>query len=128
MAKKDASEKQTLYKVTTNVQKDGFRKHTPEDDPDPLEEFDEAWKVWAVANKIIVIVDGDAPQVEGETVVATDAPVYMEHWLGDPADAPEGTWEHKWRVEREAKSEEKADKAAEKAAKAPPKGASGDKE
>lgn len=110
-----AKEAGTLYRMKATIQKDGFGPHTPDDEPDPLAEFDAGWLAWAVANQIIVIVDGDAPTAEGEPVAA-DGPVYMEHFHGDPAKAPAGTWEHKWRLEREVQDLAKTAKAAPKGA------------
>ena len=67
-----------------------------------LAEFSPAWLAWAFARGIVVNEDGSAP------VVAEPEPepgrLYLEHAYGDAADAPEGTWEHKWRVEREAQA------------------------
>lgn len=65
-----------------------------------LAEFSPEWLAWAFAKGVVVSEDGSAPVVaEPEP---EPGPLYLEHWQGDPAEAPEGTWEHKWRVEREA--------------------------
>lgn len=65
-----------------------------------LAEFGAAWLAWAFSRGIVVSEDGSAPVVaEPEPA---PGPLYLEHWHGDPAQAPEGTWEHKWRTEREA--------------------------
>lgn len=109
-----AKEAVTLYRVRTGVQKDGFAAHTPDDEPSSLSEFDAAWLAWALANGVIEVWDPAAEAV----APPAEGPLYLEHFHGDPAAAPEGTWEYKWRVEREAQG---------KTAKAPPK-AAGDKE
>lgn len=85
----------TEYRVTTTIQKDGFGPRRPEDGPSDLAEFDAGWLAWAVANGVIEVVEGEAPTAPSEPA-GSEGPVYREHWHGDPAQAPEGTWEHEW--------------------------------
>jgi len=108
MAKKEAV---TLYRVKTGIQKDGFAEHRPDDEPSALEEFEAGWIQWALGAGVIEVYDPAKADTAVETAV--EGPLYLEHFHGDPAKAPPGTWEHKWRTEREA--EDKA-KAAPKAA------------